>query len=153
MLNQTLWCGFLGGRDKPNSVMVNIIRTGTDGSVLLGGASAFGLIQTGNALHPYPERPGGTYIAVLKNDLSSIRFSSSMMACGKVSQNDDGAKWNIVSGTVNGRHKALYLTSAIEKEGAYADPCPAPTRNALQETLAGGNCDGYFVLIDLGPVQ
>jgi hypothetical protein len=151
--SQTLWCGYLSGKDKPNSVTVDRIDTATDGSVLLSGGSAFGFIQTGNALHPYPDAPGGPYIAVLKSDLSSIRFSSSMLACGKVSLSDDGAKWNTISGVAGGRHKVLFLTSAIEKEGAYAEAAPAPARNAVQEHFAGGECDGYLVLMDLGPVQ
>ncbi len=151
VLNQTLWCGFLSGKDKPNSVKIDSFSIATDGSVLMAGASAFGLIQTGDALNIHPGSPGGTYISVLNHDLSSIRFSSSIAACGKVDLHDDGHKWSIVSQEVNGRHKVLFATSAIEKEAAYSDPKPAPTRNALQEGLKGGECDGYFVVMDLGP--
>jgi hypothetical protein len=52
---------------------------------------------------------------------------------------------------VNGRHKLLFVSGAIAKEGCYAEPRPAPTRNGVQETFAGGLADGYFILMDLGP--
>jgi hypothetical protein len=150
---QTLWCGFLSNVDKPNTVIVNALSIATDGSVLLGGNSAFGLIQTGDALHHDPAAPGGPYIAVLNKDLSSIRFSSAMVACAKVNVSDDRTQWRIVPSIVNNRHKVLFLTSAIQEEAGYAALAPAPTRQAMQPAFAGGESDGYFVLMDLGPVE
>ena len=148
--NKTVWCGFLKGKEKPSGAGIEHLRVATDGSVVLAGGSAFGLIQTGDALHPFPDDPGGPYVAVLDRELSSIRFSSTIVAAGKVPIRE-GEKWNTASAVVNGRHKLLFVSGAIAKEGCYAEPRPAPTRNGVQETSAGGLADGYFILMDLGP--
>jgi hypothetical protein len=148
--NKTVWCGFLKGKEKPSGAGIEHLRVATDGSVVLAGGSAFGLIQTGDALHPFPDDPGGPYVAVLDRELSSIRFSSTIVAAGKVPIRE-GEKWNTASVVVNGRHKLLFVSGAIAKEGCYAEPRPAPTRNGVQETFAGGLADGYFILMDLGP--
>ncbi len=150
VLNKTLWCGYLSSKESPSSASVKQIGVAPDGSVILAGGSGFGLIQTGDAL--FKGRPGGPYVAVLDKDLSSIRFSSTLPATGfaRIRQEDN---WDIATGTVNGRAKALILTGAVAEKGHYDKAQPAPSRKPVQPKFGGGTTDGYFVLIDLGPAK
>lgn len=150
VLNKTLWCGYLTSKESPSSASVKQIGVAPDGSVILAGGSGFGLIQTGDAL--FEGRPGGPYVAVLDKDLSSIRFSSTLPATG-FAQIRSNENWDIATGTVNGRAKALVLTGAIAEKGHYDKPQPAPSRKPVQPKFGGGATDGYFVLIDLGPAK
>lgn len=151
-LSKTIWCGFLKSKDKPNGAGINMIREATDGSIALAGGSAFGLIQTGDAIHPYPDDPGGPYVAILDKDMSTIRFSSTLVATGKVPIRE-ATEWNCVASVVNGRHKLLYVCGAIEKQTCYGPECPAPGKNPMQPLFAGGLADGYFLVFDLGPAK
>ncbi len=150
VLNKTLWCGFLKGRKAPSSANVEQINVAPDGSVVIAGASAFGLIQTGDSL--FKGNPGGPYIAVLSKDLSSIRFSSSMPAAG-VNKVREETRWDIVTAKVKGRSKVIVLGGAVARKGHYDEPGPAPTRKPVQKDFGGGLMDGHFTAIDLGKVS
>jgi hypothetical protein len=150
VLNKTLWCGFLKGRKAPSSANVEQINVAPDGSVVIAGASAFGLIQTGDSL--FKGKPGGPYVAVLTGDLTSIRFSSSMPAAG-VNRIREGTRWDIATDEVKGRFRAIVCGGAVAEKGHYDEPTPAPTRTAVQESFAGGLMDGHFTIIDLGRTE
>lgn len=156
VLNKTVWCAFLPDpKNKPNSANVNVIRTAADGSVLMAGGSASGLIQTGDNLLG-EGMPGGKYVAILEEDLSDIRFSSALPATAEVLLRDSaarGEKWSVATGVANGRAKAVFVCGAVEEKGAYTEPRPAPTRNAAQDDFAGGATDGYLMVFDLGEVD
>lgn len=63
-------------------------------------------------------------------------------------------KWSIGSGEAHGRAKLGFACGAIEEEGAYTEPGPAPTTdNAIQPTFAGGAHDGSLILFDLVPSE
>ena len=157
VLNKTLWCGYLpgGDRDRPNSAGVNVLRVAKDGSVLIAGRSAAGLIQTGDQLLG-EGTPGGPYVAILEGDLSSIRFSSALPATGQVLLHDNaarGERWSIRSGVADGRVKAVYVCGVVEEQGSYTEPRPAPTQDAVQSRFGGGRTDGYLMVFDLGEAQ
>ncbi len=140
----TLWLAYLNNRNKPNSIWIDSLGFATDGSICVGGKSAWGLIRTGNALDK--GEPTGPYVAVLSKDCSSLRFSSTMPSCGPVDVRN-GARWGIVRGTVKGKPMALFLGSADEGEAETQKP--APTLKAMQSNFGGGHSDGYLLLLDL----
>jgi hypothetical protein len=142
----TLWLAYLKDKDKPNSVNINTLGFAGDGSVCIGGNSAWGLIQTGNAIGG--GEPAGPYIAVLNADCTSLRFCSAVPACAKVDLNE-GQRWGIVRGKLNGKETVLYLGSASGPEDVYGKTLPAPSVKARQEKFAGGDADGYMLLLDL----
>jgi hypothetical protein len=133
----TLWLAYLDNRDRPNSIWVDSLGFARDGSICLGGRSAWGLIQTGNALSK--TEPTGPYVSVLSRDCSSLRFSSVMPGTGEVDVRD-GERWGIVSGTCNGKTVVLFLGSA--NQGA-----PGETK------YAGGHTDGYMLMLDLSTLK
>jgi hypothetical protein len=146
----TLWSAFRGSDGAPNGLGVDIIRPATDGSVLIAGGSAFGLLQTGNSLHRGD--PGGTYISIFEPDFRCLRFSSILPACAgaEVRANES---WGIGVGVANGRHRAVYVGSAAREGMTYSTgPHPAATLNAFQPEFGGGVTDGWVGLFDLGPV-
>jgi hypothetical protein len=145
----TMWLAYLSGKNKPNSIWVDALGFAADGSLCYAGRSAWGLIQTGNSLVPEGE-PAGPYVAVLNGECSSLRFSSSVPACGKV-EVGDGTTWGIAQGTVDGRPVVLFVTGCEDREEIYGKTLPPPRYGAMSENkFAGGFTDGYAVLLDLG---
>jgi hypothetical protein len=142
----TVWLAYLRDKDKPNSIWIDTLGFGPDGSIGYAGRSAWGLIQTGNKL--WQGDPAGPYVAVLNGKCDSLRFCSSMPACGKA-EVGDGERWGIVAGRVGGRPRMLFVTGAIDKEELYGTTGPAPTRSAVQARYGGGLLDGYALLLDL----
>ncbi len=141
----TPWLAYLQS-NNPNSIWVDSLGLAPDGSIGIGGRSAWGLIQTGNKLSQAD--PAGNYVAVLSKDCKSLRFSSALPACG---QTDvcEGARWGIVSGTVDGRPRLLFLGGASQSEEVYGKVHPAPQAQALQSRFGGGHTDGYLLVLDL----
>lgn len=150
VLNKTVWCGYLSGKESPSSAQVRHLGLAGDGSLLLAGRSAAGLIQTGNHLHQ--GMTGGPYVAVLAPGLDAIRFATSLPPCGQVELRADESITS-VSGIVGNRHKVLFLSGAVAEKGAYTDPVPPPVHRPVQADFGGGLVDGHLVLLDLGPVE
>lgn len=142
----TLWLAFLNDKDKPNSIWIDALGFAGDGSVCFAGRSAWGLIRTGNAIGG--GEPAGPYVAVLNKDCTSLRFCSDVPAAGKSDVND-GDRFRIVRGKVDGKDRVLFLSGAVEQEENYGKTLPAPTVNGPQPKFAGGHLDGHFVLLDL----
>ncbi len=145
----TNWLAYLAHANKPNGIGIDSLGTAVDGSFLIAGGSAWGLIRTGNHLTPGGP-PGGRYIAVLSPGLDSLRFSSCLPGSGRVEvfNNEPVA---FASGSVGGRPVALVLTGATEDGNAYGDTWPAPTTvGAAQTAYGGGQLDAHLVLLDLG---
>lgn len=158
----TLWCCFLMGSNKPNSIFVDGMSFATDGSACVMGRSASGLIQTGNAIgltketiiketgETKPEDPivpAGPYVAVLNRDYSSLRFCSSMPGCGKAEVGD--GPWGVGRGAVNGKPRLLFLTGATGQEELYGRLYRTPGVKPLQQQHGGGSSDAYVLLLDL----
>ncbi len=149
----TLWLG-MSQRNKPNSVWIDNLAIGDDGTICMAGRSAWGLWQTPNKLSDAP--PEGEYIAVLNRELDTVRFCSVIPGAGVAEVSHDKAGWGIGTGIVAGRRRALFVGSAAggqkEAEAAGAKT-ETPTVNAMQSKFGGGWSDGYVVMLDLGPVE
>lgn len=141
----TLWLAYLKDKNKPNSITINSLGFAGDGSVCVAGSSAWGLIQTGNALG---KEPGGNYVAVLNQECNSLRFSSAMPATGQVEIND-GSRWGIVSGKLNGREVIMFLSGAVDKENTYGGEQSAPQVAPRQPAFGGGLMDGHVLLLNV----
>lgn len=150
VIGGTPWLAFLRNNNKPNSINIDTLGFASDGSICFGGSSAWGLIQTGNAIGG--GEPAGPYVAVLNKDCNSLRFCSAMPSCGKVEIND-GGRWGVVRGVLKGRPVALFLGGAVDEEDVYGKRLPAPTVNPGQPRFGGGLTDGHALLLDLGPKQ
>lgn len=144
VLGGTLWLAYLNDKDKPNSIWLDSLGFAGDGSVCVGGKSAFGLVETGNKLNPGD--PTGPYVAVFNKDYTSLRFSSALPATSKVDVGENG-RWQFVRGTRNGRPCVLCLGSAGDKDDKGQS---APGTDAALAKFGGGASDGYFLLLDLG---
>ncbi len=142
----TLWLAFLADKDKPNSIWIKSLDFAGDGSVLVGGNAASGLIQTGNHLNR-GEGSSGQYVAVMNKDMTSLRFSSVLSACGKTDINN-GRNFMFARGTVNGKPRVLVFSGAESKEGN--SELTAPVVGGAQTTFGGGQTDGHLLLLDLG---
>lgn len=157
VMGGTLWSAYLSGeKDKPNSIWIDTLGFASDGSAVIAGRSASGLIRTGTHLtqlgYPADMPPAGDYITVLNPDLTSLRFSVSYFGAGKVILGD-GDRWGFASGKVKGRHKLLALTGAKAEGEAYAVKVPMPSLKGPQTKYGGGLLDGYFVQLDLGAAK
>ncbi len=136
----TLWLAF-GPTGKPNSVFIDNMAEAEDSSVCIAGRSASYLWQTHNKLSDAPA--SGEYVAVLRPDLTGVRFCSIIPGTGGAEVTHERAGWGIVTS----KQRALFVGSATKEEDAQQ---PAtPTVNALQPNYAGGWTDGYAVLLDL----
>jgi hypothetical protein len=146
----TNWLSYLGHTDKPNGIGIDSLGTAVDGSFLIAGGSAWGLIRTGNHLTP-GSPPGGSYVAVLSKGLDSLRFSSCLPGIGRVQVVDSEAV-AFASGTVAGRPMALVLSGATATAEAFGEEWSSPTTvGAAQGGFGGGALDGLLLLLDLGP--
>ena len=88
-------------------------------------------------------------MAVLRPDLSAVRFCSMVPGSGATEASYDRAAWGIASGTVNGRTVALFVGGATGEGTESGVTTPTPTVNAAQTKFGGGWSDGYAVLLDL----
>ncbi len=133
----TNWLSYLGNVNKPNGIGIDSLGTGVDGSFLIAGGSAWGLIRTGNHLTPGGP-PGGSYLAVMSKGLDSLRFSSCLPGIGRVEVvNSEPVAF--ASGIIAGRPVALALSGATATGDAYGEEWTAPTTvGAVQTTYGGG---------------
>jgi len=142
----TLWLA-MSGVNKPNSVWIdNMAVAGADGAVAIAGRSAFGLWQSPNKLTDAP--PTGEYAALLRPDLSAVRFCSIVPGAGAAEVSHDRAGWGIISGTVNGQARVLFVGGAGAEGTDGGATTPTPTVNAGQAQFGGGWCDGYVLMLD-----
>jgi hypothetical protein len=138
----TLWMSYLEGENKPNSAWIDQLGFAPDGSVCLTGRAANSLIQTSNRLS---KSQNGQHVAILREDLSSIRFSSTVPGSGKARTGNGDETWGIASSIVAGKQRVLFLTGANEGEGEFK----TPVTNAGQSDFGGGWMDGYAILLEM----
>jgi hypothetical protein len=136
----TMWMSYLEGENKPNSAWIDQLGFAPDGSVCLTGRAASSLIQTNNRLS---SSQSGQHVAILREDLSSIRFSSTVPGSGKARTGNGDETWGIASGNVGGKQRVLFLTGANEGDGEFK----TPVANAGQADFGGGWMDGYAILL------
>jgi hypothetical protein len=150
-LGKTLFVGYLKSKDKPSGLGVDTLDSGVDGSLLVGGASAYGLIETGAIkVNTFDWKAGdyigGPFVAVLTEKMDSIRFCSCMPGGGEVqlmrhSRNVQG-KWGTRSAVVNGKPMALFVCGARENE-------KFKPLNTAQSGFGGGKLDGLYLVLEL----
>ncbi|MEI7765860.1 MAG: hypothetical protein WCJ97_00325 [Phycisphaerae bacterium] len=142
----TFWCARFAG--KPNGISVNAIGQADDGSLAVGGGSAWGLIQTPNFIGR--SEPAGNYIAIFTPELNGVRFCSAIPGAGTaIVGNENGDAWGIGSGTVDKKPLVVFTTGVAEKGETYGHIAPPPTVNPAQEKFGGGWSDGWFAVLDL----
>lgn len=143
----TRFVGYNPSTGNPNTLNIRTMDIAENGAVAITGATAASLIQTGNNLFP-GDIPGGNYIAIWDRDLTTLMFSSSMLAIGKAHV-ATGRKYHVVSRDFGNSTRIMFLTGAEETGHAYGTTGPAPTKNAIQENFGGGELDGYFIIIEI----
>ena len=141
-----LWLAYLKHNNKPNSIWINALESVGDGSLAFAGHSAYGLIQTGNAIGD--SEPTGAYVALVNRGCDSLRFCSTMPGCGRVDV-AEGQRWGIVGGSQKGRPKVLFLGGAVESEDVNGQNRDAPRIRPTQPRFGGGHSDGYILMLDL----
>jgi hypothetical protein len=144
----TAWIA-MRGPNKPNSTWIDNMSVATDGSICIAGRSAEGLWQTPNKISNGPA--AGDYVAVLRPDLSAVRFCSLIPGSGVTEASYDRAAWGIATGTVNSQPRALFVGGAAAEGTESGVTTATPTANAMQSKFGGGWSDGYVVLLDLSP--
>lgn len=140
--NGTMWMSYLEDRNKPNSAWIDQIAFAPDGSACFTGRAASSIIQTDDRLSP---AQSGQYVAVLAEDLASIRFSSAIPGTGSVKTGNAEETWNIATTSSGGRQRVLFVSGSSGGENEFE----TPVKNASQEKFGGGWSDGYAVLLEM----
>ncbi|MCH8513768.1 MAG: hypothetical protein LAT83_19235 [Kiritimatiellae bacterium] len=155
VLGKTLFCAYLGDRNRPNSASVEFINSAADNSVLIGGGSAWGLIETSslklNTLSvENDDYMGGAFVAVLNERMNDIRFSSALPGAGQVSLNRHSgsreAKYATGTRNINGVTHVVFVSGAVDHDKFK----PA---NPVQQAFGGGNLDGLFVVLRMDTLE
>ncbi len=138
----TMWMAYLESQNKPNSAWIDQLVFSPDGSACLTARAASSVIQTQNRLSP---SQSGQHVAILREDLRSIRFSSTMPGTGVVRSGDAEETWGIAT-TGNGKkQRVLFLTSSSGAEGDFE----TPVVQASQSAFGGGWSDGFALLVEM----
>jgi hypothetical protein len=142
VIDGTLWISFVPddketfGRqvNKPNNAGVDAMGFLDDGSLVITGTAATGIIETKDSWYRYPGkgRFGGWYLAVLTSDYRDLRFCSYMPDTGNVTVIPVGEK--------------LLVVGAAKRNDQGV--CDAPSVNALQTEFGGGTLDGHVILME-----
>ena len=145
----TLFIAYLASRNAPSSVHANMLDTATDNSLLIGGGSAFGLIETGqtklNTLRvENGDYMGGNFIAVLNNEWNDIRFSSVIPGGGQVPLQRHSARRHAVVWTDSASFGDETLVAFVG--GAVHNEAFTPV-NPVQDGFGGGTLDGQYVVL------
>lgn len=150
-IGYTLLASYLRDRNAPNSVNLNHIDTTPCNNLLIAGASAWGLIETGstrlnNRDADANDYIGGDFIMILDEDMTNLRFSSAIPGAARVrlhaSSNHQGAGMRTASITRNGRTRTVFFGSASH-DGSFTP------LNPIQDGFGGGHLDGIFILLEM----
>ena len=143
----TRFVGYNPSNGTPNTLNIRTMDIAENGAVAVTGTTAASLIQTGNNLFP-GDVPGGNYVAIWDQDLRELLFSSSMLAIGRAQVATD-RNYHVVSRVFGDKTRIMFLTGAEPQGHAYGTDGPPPTRNAIQDSFAGGDLDGYFLIVEI----
>jgi hypothetical protein len=131
----TIWCAFLTGKNKPNSLWIDDLTVLEDGRVALAGRSASALVETPDAwTRKFPGGATGAYVAVFDPDLGDLLFSTSLPG---VEGRPSIACWG----------KKAVLAAAIGAGDAARDET-SPSESAHQ-AKPGGALDGFLLLMEI----
>ena len=149
-LGKTIFCAYLKSKNSPSGLGIDTVDSGVEDSMLMGGGSAYGLIETGNKVNTMDWQAddyiGGPFVAIFTPKMDSIRFSSCMPGGGSVDlqRHNKGkyAKWGIRSGVARGKPMALFVCGAKNAPKMKLINCP-------QKEFGGGKLDGQYVILSL----
>ncbi len=150
-LAYTLFIAYLGDRNRPSSVSLDMLDTAVDNSLLLSGSSAYGLIETGstkvNTLDAEAgDYIGGRFIAVLDEPWGNIRFSSALPGGGQVNLKRHSRNRSAAIGTdsarIGDKTRVVFVGGAVEHEKFRRVGGP-------QAGFGGGHLDGQFVVLEM----
>jgi hypothetical protein len=149
-MGKTIFSAYLGSENKPSGVKVDAMDTAVDDSVMIGGGSGWGLIETGNKVNLLDYQKGdyigGAFVAVLSPKMDCIRFSSCMPGGGVVPLKRQNAnrycEWGTATGKAKGKAMAIFFSGAESSDKFKIS-------NACQKGFGGGSIDGQFVILGL----
>lgn len=124
-------------RGAPNYCSIEEAKVLPNNLVAILGKAATGLISTPNAfyIHSGPNKYGGQFVAVLKEDFSEMLFSSYLPGYELTAMYpyNDGI---VIAGT-------------SRKDDGHTDqkPTPPPIKNAIQQNFGGGEYDGHIIFL------
>ena len=124
-------------RGAPNAASIKDLEILENDLVAFNGGAATGLISTPNAFykHKGPNKYGGSFVAVAKEDFSELRFSSYL----------PGYK---VTGMAPVKDGLVVVGTTAKDDGkTNQDPTPPPIVNAIQKEFGGGAFDGHIILL------
>ena len=140
--NGTMWMSYLEDRNKPNSAWIDQLAFTPDDSACFTGRAASSIIQTENRLS---EVQFGQYVTILRSDLSSIRFSTTVPGSGTVISGNEIETWGIASSRFGKKQRVLFLTGSSGESNGFQ----TPVVNSTQQAYGGGWSDGYALLLEM----
>ncbi len=140
--NGTMWMSYLEEKNKPNSAWIDQLAFAPDDSACFTGRAASSIIQTENRLSP---AQSGQYVAILRSDLSSIRFSSAIPGTGTAISGNAIETWGTASARFGKKQRVLFLTGS----SGESDGFETPVVNSTQQAYGGGWSDGYALLLEM----
>ena len=152
----TFWCTMYGdgtrAKQKANGIRVDAIMQASDDSICVAGDAAWGLVRTPDHLNPKDAEPAGRYVVVFNSQMDQVRFCTALPGFGTAEVNDKSVAV-FAGGVVKGRARLLLLGGAVGEADVYGKVSPTPTVAPMQKAFGGGLCDGYVMLMDLGPMK
>jgi hypothetical protein len=156
VIGWTFWSTVYGdgtrSRQKANGIGVETILQAADDSICVSGNAAWGLVRTPDHLNPPDAEPAGQYVAIFNSRMDQVRFCTALPGFGMAELNGKSTA-AFASGVVKGQARLLLLGGAQGEAEVYGKLSPLPTVKPLQAAFGGGLCDGYVMLLDLGPIK
>ncbi len=140
--NGTMWMSYLEDKNKPNSAWIDQLAFAPDGSACFTGRAANSIIQTSDRLSPIQS---GQHVAILRSDLSSIRFCTAIPGAGAVTSGNANETWGIASSRIGNKQRVLFLTGS----SGESDGFETPLLNSSRKSYGGGWSDGYALLVEM----
>jgi len=156
VIGWTFWSTVYGdgtrSRQKANGIGVDAILEAADDSICISGGAVWGLVRTPDHLNPTDAEPAGQYVAIFNSRMDQVRFCTALPGFGMAEINDKSTAV-FATGVVKGQARLLLLGGAQGEADVYGKVSPLPTVKPMQAAFGGGLCDGYVMLLDLGPVK
>ena len=150
-LAKTLFAPYRTSKNAPANLKISMMDVAADDSVVIGGGSDFGLIETihnkVNTLdYKKDDYIGGAFVTVLTPSMDDIRFSSVLPGGGKapLTRHSSSLHGYYASGSAEiGGKTRVVIVSAAEQHDAFKSIDPA------QDGFGGGLLDGQYVVLEM----
>jgi hypothetical protein len=147
---KTMYISFHATTNKPSGVDVDFIDSAPDGSLVIAGDSAFGLIQTSslvvNSLDPEKDYIGGHFVSVLNEDMNDLGFCSALPGGGRVglARHSAAARTTTAMGSrrIGDRIRVVVVGGAVQ-DAKFKPVAPA------QPAFGGGSLDGQYLVLEM----